>query len=504
MALKQDGTVWTWGANYHGQLGDGTKTDRSSPVKVLGLTGVVALAAGDKYSLAVMLDGKVWTWGSNFYGQLGDGTTTDRSSPVQVPGLTGVVAVAAGGGHSLALKSDGSVWAWGFNVLGQLGDGTRIARSSPVQVKGPNGIVAIAAGENHSIAVKSDGSSWAWGWNYAGQLGDGTTTDRLSPVQGPWLTGVRVVAAGQGNSFALKSEGSLSGWGNNNSGQLADGTFALRNFPVLVVNPSLDGFLNLITGTTTNVSPELTVPFFLAASGGISDTSASVSTAIKFNAADMGKSGAVFVTAMAPSGSLSVVQKALGKSKALQATIPAASAACSYVPVQLTSSGWQPVTNGQLIPYATGVLGDQLAAQTILSGTDTTNLKGAQFCLGYGASATEMTSSGNIRVVATIPTDSSASCPVAPDCTLPASFKTASLDCLFNWAEQSFPQYFRPTGVASATKAPYYYRVYPGTSTYLLASSADNEIWLYGSAFGGILASVGPIANFIGMAGCSQ
>lgn len=107
-------------------------------------------------------------------------------------------------------------------------------------------------------------------------------------------------------------------------------------------------------------------------------------------------------------------------------------------------------------------------------------------------------------MVATIPTDLSASCPVGPDCTLAASFKTASLDCLFNWAEQSFPQFFQFAGIVSATKAPYYYRVYPGTNNYLLASSADNLIWLYGHVSAWSPTSVRPITSFLGAAGCSQ
>jgi len=384
-------------------------------------------------------------------------------------------------------------------------------------VSGLTGMTAVASSATswHTFALKSGGSVWAWGYNDCGQLGDGTTTDRSSPVQVPGLTGVAIVAAAgsildqpymtnYGRSIALNADGSVATWGDNSSAQLGDGTLAQRRSSVLVVNPSLDGFLNLIAGTTANVFPELTVPFFLTASGSITATSASVSTTTKFNAVDIGKTGSVFVTAMAPSGSLSAEQIALGRSKALHATSLTASPACSYVSVQLTSSGWQPVTNGQLIPYATGVLGDQLAAQTILNGTDTTYLKGAQFCLGYGSNAAEMSTSGNIRVVATIPTGSAASCPIAPDCTLPASFQTSSADCLFNWAEKSFPQFLTPAGVVSATKAPYYYRTYPGTNNYLLASSADNAIWLYGPASGGTLASVGPISSFLGPTGCAQ
>jgi YD repeat-containing protein len=143
VALKNDGTVWAWGYNAQGQLGDGTTTQRTVPVQVMaspgvGLTNVKAIAAGYKHTVVVKNDGTVWTWGWNSDGQLGDGTTTDRKTPVQVSGLTNVKAVAAGYYHTVALKNDGTVWSWGYNYYGQLGDGTSgdtASKSAPVQVK---------------------------------------------------------------------------------------------------------------------------------------------------------------------------------------------------------------------------------------------------------------------------------------------------------------------------------------------------------------------------------
>ncbi|MBI5299281.1 MAG: RCC1 repeat-containing protein, partial [Deltaproteobacteria bacterium] len=137
LALKSDGTVWTWGYNTYGQLGDGTTTERHTPVQVLGsLSGVTAIAGGfsNNHSLALKSDGTVWAWGANDFGQLGDGTTTERHTPVQVSDLSGVTAIAGGSVHSLALKSDGTVWAWGYNSNGQLGDGSTTERDTPVQV----------------------------------------------------------------------------------------------------------------------------------------------------------------------------------------------------------------------------------------------------------------------------------------------------------------------------------------------------------------------------------
>jgi len=228
-ALKTDGSLWAWGYNTSGEIGDGSTTNRSRPVQVL--SGVAAMAAGYYHTLAVKTDGSLWTWGWNVGGQLGDGTTTDHRSPVRLLTLTGVASVAAGSLYSLALKTDGSLWAWGDNTYGSIGDGTVTSRSSPVQVL--TGVGAVATYSNHSLALKNDGSVWAWGYNGSGELGDGTTTNRRSPIQ--VLTGVVAVAAGNGHSLAVKTDGSLWAWGNNAYGQLGDGTTTNRRYPVQVL-----------------------------------------------------------------------------------------------------------------------------------------------------------------------------------------------------------------------------------------------------------------------------
>jgi alpha-tubulin suppressor-like RCC1 family protein len=215
LAAKADGTVWAWGYGGYGSLGIGPLNGTEyyySPIQVPSLTGVTALEAGYFHSLAVKSDGTLWAWGDNVYGQVGDGTTTRRYAPVRVGTLTGVAAVAAGYAHTLALRTDGTVWAWGRNDSGQLGDGTTTHRSTPVQVAGLTGVVAVAAGDNHSLAVKSDGTLWVWGYNGYGQLGDGTTTARSTPVRVTALSGVAGVAAGESHSLAVKSDGTVWAW----------------------------------------------------------------------------------------------------------------------------------------------------------------------------------------------------------------------------------------------------------------------------------------------------
>ena len=179
IALKSDGTVWTWGLNNLGQLGNGTYQNSLSPVQVYGLNNVKRIAAGGNLSLALKNDGTVWAWGSNACG-LGNGGTGSYTI-VQVTGLANVKDIVVGndywtGNHrtySLALKQDGTVWAWGFNEYGQLGDGTYNTRTTPVQVNDLSGVTDISACYFHSLALKSDGTVWAWGYNSYGELGDG-------------------------------------------------------------------------------------------------------------------------------------------------------------------------------------------------------------------------------------------------------------------------------------------------------------------------------------------
>ena len=176
-----------WGSNGSGQLGDGTTTSRSSPGTTAGGgTNWKQVAGGGDYSAAIKTDGTLWTWGSNGSGRLGDGTTTNRSSPVTTAGggtNWNQVAGANNGSHTSAIKTDGTLWTWGLNTSGQLGDGTTTNRSSPITTAGGGtNWNQVAMGYEYTHAIKTDGTLWTWGHNQFGKLGDGTTTSRSSPV----------------------------------------------------------------------------------------------------------------------------------------------------------------------------------------------------------------------------------------------------------------------------------------------------------------------------------
>jgi alpha-tubulin suppressor-like RCC1 family protein len=276
IALLSDGTVLGWGQNNTGAVGDGTTTDRSVPTRVCAvgqtapctafLSGVTSIAAGRSHALALLTDGSVVAWGLNGQGQLGDGTLTNSSTPVRVCAvgqptpcpvfLTGVSQLVGGNNHSVALLTDGSVLTWGNNDSGQLGNGTTAGSVVPVQVcamgqTAPcsaflSGVTSIGPGLlDDSVAVGPGGVVYGWGNNFFGQLGDGTTVDRSTPVQAcavgqtapcsAFLTGITSVAAGTfSHTVAIGSGGAAFAWGSNNVGQLGDGTSTARSTPVRV------------------------------------------------------------------------------------------------------------------------------------------------------------------------------------------------------------------------------------------------------------------------------
>jgi alpha-tubulin suppressor-like RCC1 family protein len=242
MALRSDGTVWTWGDNGSGKLGIGSSGGNTNvPVQAVGLTQMIGITAGAYHSVALRADGTVWTWGDNGSGKLGIGSSVGNTNwPVQAVGLTQMIAVAAGTGHSVALRADGTVWTWGDNGSGQLGR-TNDDNTVPDQVSGLSNVVAIAAGQLHTLAVTADGHLYAWGDNEYGQLGVGNNNlqSTNTPQLVSTLTNAVFVSAGN-HSLAVnlyEGVGILWAWGLNANGQIGDDTTTDRYYPVLVHTP---------------------------------------------------------------------------------------------------------------------------------------------------------------------------------------------------------------------------------------------------------------------------
>ncbi len=255
--VKADGSVWTWGDNLLGQLGDGSITAKSTPAQVPGFSQAVAVAAGFAFTMALKADGSVWTWGSNDAGALGAGNNPAVGSvsltPVQVVGLEGlqVQSIAAGFGHALTVIN-GYVIAWGDNKGGQLGDGTTTPTPSAKFVFGPSNVVAVAAGVYHSMALDSNGGVWTWGYNVDGRLGDGTFDTRGYAYQLLGLPPIAAIAAGGQHSLALARDGTVWAWGNNDFAQLGVTGASNRAVPAKV--PGLSGITLIKTHYNHNVA----------------------------------------------------------------------------------------------------------------------------------------------------------------------------------------------------------------------------------------------------------
>ncbi len=254
LALTTDGGLYSWGRNIHGQLGNGTTVSSSVPVAVNmsgALSGktIVALAAGSYHALALASDGTVYGWGHNAEGELGNNSTASSTVPVAVNtsgvlnGKT-VTAIAAGNTHSLALASDGNLYSWGGNAHGVLGNNSTSTSLVPVAVL-MNGVLSgktvtdIASAYLHNVVLASDGTVYTWGAGVVGELGNGPATSSSVPVAvsvSGVLSGktVTAIATGLLHSMALTSDGNLYSWGDGTNGQLGNGANTQANVPVSV------------------------------------------------------------------------------------------------------------------------------------------------------------------------------------------------------------------------------------------------------------------------------
>jgi alpha-tubulin suppressor-like RCC1 family protein len=231
VGIQSDGTLWAWGWNGYGELGDGTFIQKNIPVQVGIDSNWKSVDAGQFYTIALRKDGTLWAWGLNNYGQLGDGTTTYKNTPIQIGTQSNWQSISAGFDHTIGIQSDGTLWAWGKNNLGQLGDGSNIDKNSPIQIGTATNWQSISAGSNYTLGIKADGSLWAWGYNFYGQLGDGTSIDKNSPTQIGIAYNWYRISTGLNHSVGKQSDGTLWSWGQNGNGQLGNGTAIDHNIP---------------------------------------------------------------------------------------------------------------------------------------------------------------------------------------------------------------------------------------------------------------------------------
>jgi alpha-tubulin suppressor-like RCC1 family protein len=243
-AVGQNGTLWTWGLGTCGRLGDGTTIDKSSPVSVVGeFTDWCQVSAGCQHTAAVRQNGTLWAWGLGSSGRLGDGTTTNKTSPVTPLGdFTDWCQVAAGCNHTAAVRQNGTLWTWGDGGQGRLGNNCGANQSSPVSVVGDfTDWCQVSAGDSHTSAVRTNGTLWTWGNNQYGMLGNNCNTQQSSPVSViGGFTDWCQVSAGNQHTAAVRTNGTLWSWGRNTCGRLGDNTTVDKSSPVSVVGGFTD------------------------------------------------------------------------------------------------------------------------------------------------------------------------------------------------------------------------------------------------------------------------
>ena len=216
MAIKKDASLWAWGANADGVIGNNTTNTVFEPEQIM--SNVIAVSISDSYSMAIRNDNSLWLWGNNQRGLFNEQNSGILKKPTKI--MDDITGIATGNSHVMAIKKDNTLWTWGFNANGQLGNGNKDINTSPTEIM--KNVKSIAAGDNHSMAIKQDGSLWVWGSNSSGQLGNGTTDDVIQPQK--IMDGVKHISAGSYFSLVIKEDDSLWAWGNNIFGECGNGS----------------------------------------------------------------------------------------------------------------------------------------------------------------------------------------------------------------------------------------------------------------------------------------
>mgnify|MGYP000968889566 CR=1 FL=1 len=255
MAVRTNGTLWGWGYNAWGQLGDGTEVDKESPTQIGSVNTWKTVSIGDNYMIALRTNGTLWSSGENYYGKLGRNLVDNKATLGQIGSATDWASIASGTEHNFAIKTNGTLWAWGRNTHGQLGDGTGVSKGNPVQVGTASDWESVSAGGYFGMAIKKDGTLWAWGDNTNGQLGETSQNAfQLIPIQVGTANDWMSVSCGINHSMAIKKDGTLWTWGVNSNGQLGDNSTTNRNAPVQISSVSLVSLTTVSTSQTLPVS----------------------------------------------------------------------------------------------------------------------------------------------------------------------------------------------------------------------------------------------------------
>lgn len=530
-ALKADGTVWTWGNNDTGQLGNKSSVTSSISPVLATITDVTAISVGGSHLLAIKSDKTAWAWGKNDNGQLGNNKTGNSSVPVQVTGLADVTAVRTGAYTSAALKSDGTVWSWGKNDLGQLGNGTFVNSKIPVQVTGLANVTAIAVGSDHMLALKADGSVWAWGLNKHGQLGNGTYTLSSIPVQVQvanlggvvtYLTGATAISCGSNFSLALVgANGSVRAWGYGNNGQLGNGEFREFGYyypetviasmstvaaPAVVTAAPTPAPTDTTTTTTTTTTstPTAIIRTVTAVTVSPTETSTLVTTTTMpiltdVTAVSAGNAHAVALMTDGSVRSWGFNSGRLGNStpavlNVTNSTLPVivSTADVGAPTIAVISAGSDHTlalgTDNKIWAWGdntTGQLGNGATLSYSFPVT-VTGFDGKDFLMTTVSTATTPTTTPTTTTPTTTPTTSSqASCQPPVD---------TDADRIFNWAESKYANYFYPPAISQDGNG-YRYRYYSATNSYL--GYKEGTVYHYDPAKWNAILSLGRSCLFL-------